>query len=154
MSNLSLSYPSWYIILCILLGVAYAVLLYVRSGTFKEKNWLHWVLGFIRAALVSLLAILLLSPQIKSILTETKKPIIVVAQDNSESILANMSTEEKSAFQSSYQQMTADLEKDYEVKTYSFGGKVKENMDFTFTDKVSNISELLNTVYDLSLIHI
>ncbi len=148
MSNLSLSYPSWYIILCILLGVAYAVLLYTRSGTFKENKWLHWVLGIMRAGLVSVLAILLLSPQIKSILTETKKPIIVVAQDNSESVTANMSKEEQASFQINYQQLKDELAKDYEVKTYSFGSEVRENMDFSYTDKVSNISEVLNTVYD------
>ena len=148
MSNLSLSYPSWYIILCILLGVAYAVLLYTRSGTFKENKWLHWVLGIMRAGLVSVLAILLLSPQIKSILTETKKPIIVVAQDNSESVTANMSKEEQASFQTNYQQLKDELAKDYEVKTYSFGSEVRENMDFSYTDKVSNISEVLNTVYD------
>lgn len=148
MSNLSLSYPSWYIILCVLLGILYAVILYTRSGTFKEKTWLHWVLGIVRGALVSLLAILLLSPQIKSILTETKKPIIVVAQDNSESILANMSKEEQESFQASYQKMSEDLAQDYEVKTYSFGSEVSEKMDFSYDDKVSNISEVLNTVYD------
>ncbi len=148
MSNLSLSYPSWYIILCVLLGVAYAMLLYTRSGTFKEKNWLYWVLGFVRAGLVSALALLLLSPQIKSILTETKKPIIVVAQDNSESVTANMSKEEQATFQTNYQQLKEDLAKDYEVKSYSFGSEVRENMDFSYTDKVSNISEVLNTVYD------
>ena len=148
MSNLSLSYPSWYILLCIILGIAYAVLLYARSGTFKEKNWLHWVLGFVRAGLVSVLAILLLSPQIKSILTETKKPIIVIAQDNSESVMANMSKEEQTTFQSDYQQLKEDLEQEYDVKSYSFGSEVRENMDFSYTDKVSNISEVLNTVYD------
>ena len=148
MSNISLSYPSWYILLCVLLGVAYAVLLYARSGTFKENNWLHWVLGFMRAGLVSVLAILLLSPQIKSILTETKKPIIVVAQDNSESVTANMSKEEQSAFQASYRQLKEELAQEYEVKSYSFGSEVRENMDFSYTDKVSNISEVLNTVYD------
>ncbi len=148
MSNISFPYPSWYIILCVLLGIAYAVLLYTRSGTFKEQTWLYWVLGIARAALVSMLAMLLLSPQIKSLLTETKKPIIVLAQDNSESVQSNMSEEEKTAFERDYKQLQTDLEQDYEVKTYSFGNEVRENMDFTYTDKVSNISQMLNTVYD------
>jgi len=148
MSNISFSYPHWYIILCILLGVGYAVVLYTRAGTFKENKWLHWVLGIARAALVSLLAILLLSPQIKSLLTETKKPIIVLAQDNSESVLANMSETEVTEFKDNFQSLHDNLEQNYEVQTYTFGSEVRENMDFTFTDKVSNISEMLNTVYD------
>jgi len=148
MSNISFSYPYWYVILCVLLGVVYAVLLYTKSGTFKEHNWLYWVLGIARGTLVSLLALLLLSPQIKSILTETKKPIIVLAQDNSESVLANMSETEKAEFEQNFTQLESDLTQEYEVKSYSFGSDVREKMDFTFTDKVSNISEVLNTVYD------
>jgi len=148
MSNISFSYPQWYIILCILLGVGYAVILYTRAGTFKEYKWLHWVLGVARAVLVTLLAMLLLSPQIKSLLTETKKPIIVLAQDNSESILANMSEQEVSEYKENFQNLQQNLEQDYQVQTYSFGSEVREKMDFTFTDKVSNVSEMLNTVYD------
>jgi len=148
MSNLSFSYPYWYVILCVLLGVAYAVLLYTKSDTFKEHKWLYWVLGIARGTLVSLLALLLLSPQIKSILTETKRPIIVIAQDNSESILANMSEIEKEDFKKNYSQLEADLAEEYEVISYTFGSEVREKMDFSYTDKVSNISEVLNTVYD------
>ncbi len=148
MSNISFSYPHWYIILCILLGVAYAVILYTRSNTFKDHKWLHWVLGIARAVLVSLLAMLLLSPQIKSLLTETKKPIIVLAQDNSESVVSSLSDQEKSDFEQNFQQLQEKLGEDYEVRSYSFGSEVREGMEFSYTDKVSNISEMLNTVYD------
>ena len=148
MSNISFPYPYWYIILCIALGIVYAVVLYTRSGTFKENNWLHWVLGIMRTALVSLLAILLLSPQIKSILTETKKPIVVIAQDNSESISAGMTEAERESFNADYAALRDELAQEYDVKSYSFGSDVTENLDFTYTDKVSNISEVLNTVYD------
>ena len=52
-------------------------------------------------------------------------------------------------FQTQYQTLSENLKKDYEVMEYAFGSEVREGVDFEFKDKISNISDLLNTVYDL-----
>ena len=77
-----------------LLGLGIAGILYYRDTTFREQSKrLNWILGIIRFLGVTLLSMLLLSPLLKSLITETKKPVVVLAQDQSESILADMNEE-------------------------------------------------------------
>ena len=150
MENLSFQYPSWYILLCAFLGLAYAVFLYYRDKTFREQSKvLNAVLGTIRFLAVTFLAILLLSPLLKSLLTDVKKPVVVLAQDQSESIISEMNDSEKTAYQQSFESLAEALEPDYDLKRYSFGNGVREGIDFDFKDKVSNLSELLQNLYDL-----
>ena len=150
MENISFQYPSWYILLCMLLGVVYAVALYFGNKAFREQSKrLNWILGSLRFLTVTALAILLLSPLLKSVIREVKKPVIVLAQDQSESVLANLSEEQKTQYQQSFQQLSSNLSADYDLKEYAFGNEVREGIDFQTGDKVTNISELLKYLYDL-----
>lgn len=150
MENLSFQYPSWYLLLCLLLGLVYAMVLYYRNDAFKEKGKiLNWVLGIFRFLVVSLLSILLLSPLLKSVVQDIKKPVIVIAQDQSESILSDMSEAEKTQYESTFKAFETALGDEYDVKQYAFGNEVREGIDFEFSDKVSNISEFLKYIYDL-----
>ena len=150
MNNLSFPYPTWYLLLCLLLGLVFAFVLYFKNKSFPERtSTLSWVLGLIRFLCIGAIAVLLLSPLLKSTLTETKKPVVVLAQDVSESILAEMSPEEKTKYQQDFSNLSTALNEDYEVKEYAFGSEVREGIDFEFTDKASNISDLLGNVYDL-----
>ena len=80
-------------------------------------------------------------------LREVEKPIIVVAQDNTESIVINKdSAYYRGEYQNSWYSFIDQLDDKYEVKTYSFGDKISENTDFTFNEKQTDISELLNEI--------
>ncbi|MDX1941520.1 MAG: hypothetical protein SFU99_13260 [Saprospiraceae bacterium] len=150
MANLTFQYPAWYLILCVLLGAAYALILYYRDKTFHEQSQrLNWLLGALRFITVTLLSMLLLSPLLKSLITESKKPVIILAQDQSESVAAEMNEQERTAYQKSFEDLAKELARDYEVQQYAFGGEVREGVDFTFQDKVTNVSKLLTNVYDL-----
>lgn len=149
MEGITFQYPTWYLILCVLLGLAYALGLYYRDKTFKEQSTgLKWFFAALRMLTVTALSILLLSPLLKSILTETKKPIVVLAQDQSESIKSDMSEEDLVTYQQQVQRLSEELSKDYDLKKYAFGARVREGIDYQFEDKVSNISELLTGLYD------
>ena len=150
MENISLQYPSWYIIFCLALGLGYALLLYFRDQTFKDQpNYLKRIMAFFRFLTVSLLSLLLLSPLLKSLITEVKKPVIVIAQDQSESVKSNMSEDDLLKYKQSVEQLESELSEEYELKQYSFGNEVREGIDFKFEDKVSNLSEVLKSMYDL-----
>ncbi len=150
MGGLTFQYSPWFIILCLLLGLAYALVLYFRDRQFKEQaSWLNWVLGILRFLLVSLIAILLLAPFLRSLVTETKKPVVVVAQDVSESVIAGMDEEAIEQYKTDVKGIRSALDGQYEVRQYAFGESTRETEDFDFTDKVTNISEALQTVYDL-----
>ena len=120
MENLSFQYPAWYLLLCLALGIGYALMVYFRDKTFlEEANWLKWLMGILRTLAVSLLAALLLSPLIKSLVTDTKKPIVVLAQDHSESVMEEMSTESLQQYKNNYATLKAGLQENYEVKELS-----------------------------------
>jgi len=150
MESISLQYPAWYLIFCLLLGLAYALVLYYRDKTFREQSEnLNRLLGAVRFTAVSIIAILLLSPLLKSIFTESKKPVIVLAQDQSESIPAGTKTETLKKYQEDFNALAENLSADYEVKQLAFGHELKEGINFEYKEKVTNISQLLNGINDL-----
>lgn len=150
MLDLTFQYPAWFLIFCALLGLGYALLLYYRDQTFREQApSLHRWLGLLRWLAVTLLSALLLSPLLKSYFNETKKPIVVLAQDHSESVATELKGESLERYKQDWTALRDALSEQYEVHELAFGDQVREGIDFNLTDKVSNFSQLLRGVYDL-----
>jgi hypothetical protein len=76
-------YSPWWIVLCLLLGLGYAMFFYFNS---KFEKKFKWVLAILRGLLVSLLAFLLLNPLMKYITSTILKPSVVVLFDDSQSM--------------------------------------------------------------------
>ncbi len=149
LESLTFQYPNWYFVFCVLAGIIGASLLYFRDDTFKDQpSWFRWALSILRFLSVGFIALLLLEPLLKSLITETKKPIVVIAQDVSESISNEMKEEQLTDYQSVITNLKTSLEEKYEVRTYGFGSEVREGLDFEFKDKVSDVSEMMQSVYD------
>lgn len=70
--------------MCLLLGLLYAWLMYRQPVNLS--NTFRYVLAGARALVVFLIALLLVSPLVKSVSYKPEKPLILIAQDNSESI--------------------------------------------------------------------
>ena len=146
MENIIFQYPKWYILFCIALGVLFALAMYLKDGRFKEQAaWFKWILGFLRAGAVSILAFLLLSPLIKSILENQRNPIIIMMEDSTESIsqaLKNNAT--------SYNQQLDGLEnglkEKFDVKRFHFGDTVETGKADSLDSKVSNISNAIKYI--------
>ncbi len=150
MESLSFQYPAWYLFLCVLLGIVYAAGLYYKDKTFAEHSvWLTRGLGVLRFISATFLAILLLQPLLRSLLTETKKPVVVMAQDASTSVGMSFKTESLESYQKAWRALKKDIGKRYDVKEYSFGSSVREGVDFGLEDKRSDISGVLGDVSDL-----
>lgn len=150
MLELTFQYPAWFLIFCVLLGAGYAALLYYRDNTFREQpRTVTIIMAALRFLAVTLLAILLLSPLLKSLLVETKKPVVVLAQDVSESVAVDLNGTALDTYKQQWQALKDGLSADYEVHELAFGDEVREKNDFQFGDKVTNMSELLRGIYDL-----
>ncbi|MDP9047948.1 MAG: hypothetical protein M3N14_07410 [Bacteroidota bacterium] len=74
----------WWVPVCLLLGFVYAWLLYRSPVTLGKK--FRYLLFVFRALVVSLIAFLLLSPLVKSVSYNPQKPLVLVLQDNSQSV--------------------------------------------------------------------
>ena len=146
--SLVTEYPIWFSLFCLMAGAAYALLLYYKESRLTEvQAWLKWMLAFFRFAVVSLLAFLLLSPLLKTIFREVEKPVIVVAQDNSESIVIG---KDSSYYRTEYKQKLNEfiqkLSDKYEVKTYSFGDNISNAIPYSFNEKQTDISLLMKEI--------
>ena len=102
----------------------------------------------LRFLIVTLISFLLLSPLIRTIKRTVEKPVIVIAQDNSESLIAgNDSSFYKKEYKKNLEKLINELTDKYDVRTYSFADKIKEVTTFdslNFKDKQTNISALFD----------
>ena len=144
---LNFQYPIWYISMCILFGALLSALLYYKDTRFKElAQPIKYIMAMLRALAGTLLAVFLLSPMLKTVKTEIKKPVIVIAQDASESV--GIAVKDSAAFKQQLETLSSSLNEQFDVKKYAFGEKVREGFDVGFKDKLTNIAEVLNNIYD------
>lgn len=151
-SGLSFQYPFWFIILCIALGAAYAALLYYNDKTFDEKSsgnkWWQRGMAAFRFLAVTVLAILLLSPFIRTRNTQKFKPIVVLLHDNSESVKNGLKGD-TALYAQKLGKLRDALSSKYEIAEYSVGDNLRKDIDYSFTDKSSNLSGAIDEVNDL-----
>jgi hypothetical protein len=153
--NIVTEYPWWFLSFCIIAGAGYAGILYYRDKKLQEVSiWLIRAMAAFRFLVVTIIAFLLLSPLLKTVERSVEKPVIIIAQDNSESLIAGKdSSFYKKEYKEKLSELISGLSDKYEVRTYSFADKVKElgNVDsLVFNEKQTDISaffEELETRY-------
>ena len=152
-NSLTFQYPAWFILLCIALGALYAGVLYYRNSFIKDpdsrqRNIMRGLAAF-RFIAVTVIAILLLSPFIKTKSTETQKPVIVFLQDNTESVKNSFARDDSAKYVTGVKDLLETLGKKYDVKTYSFDDKLKDSLSLSFKGKATNISDNLGDIFNL-----
>ncbi len=153
MSSLTFQFSSYWLLVCALSGLLYAFVLYYRERHFTEsgKNpkWWIYALAFVRAGVVFFIAALLLSPLLKLVNHEIEKPIILLAQDNSASIRMHFKQQDSVAYTNNLNKLRDALSKNYDVKTYLVGSKVREGSQPDYRDGSTNFSDFFEQVQNL-----
>lgn len=138
----------WLLIPSLIIGAAYALLLYIRKQGFRHESWgkpINYVLASLRFVLVSLLCLLLVGPFIKQIKNTLEQPIVVFAVDNSTSISAVDSagtTDLKSAMETAAATL-ADEGYSLDIRTYN-GLQTLDSLQFNHPS--SNLTGLLSGI--------
>lgn len=147
--NVEFSYPIWLVFVCVLLGVIYSVLFYRKEKLLSEvSNWIIYSMALLRFSVVTILALLLMEPLIQNETQTIEKPIVVIAQDNSQSVVLNKdSLFYQEEFQNKLNALKEKLSEKYEVKTLSFGEKLSDGFTFSFDEKQTDFSLLLDDLY-------
>ncbi len=151
----------WWILVCLLVGAAYAFAMYqpvFRRGTVGvsgggtvggfDRN-LTYGLAALRFVVVSVLCFLLLDPLIRSLTTITEKPKVVLAIDNSESVVTAGRPALNKPLQQLQQLRDALTEKGLDVAVRTFGDSSEATTDLTqipFTQRTTNLSSLLSGI--------
>jgi hypothetical protein len=136
------SVSGWWVPVCIILGVLYAWLLY-RQPVNLGKTF-RIVLAMLRAVVVFAIAMLLVSPLVKSVKYDPQKPLVLIAQDNSSSINtfkpAGFST---SQFINDLSKLKQELGDQYDVQEFNFSKDLSNGLSDKFTGKQTDISAAL-----------
>lgn len=146
--SITTKYSLWLTFLCIGLAALYSYILYREDTKFEELTiWKVRTMMALRFATVFFLAFLLLSPMLKTLSRYIEKPILVIAQDNSESVAIN---KDSAFYRNEYPRLYNDFKKklsgDYEINEYSFGEKLVKGISFSYNDKETNYSDLFEEI--------
>ncbi len=149
--NIITESPSWFIVFCLLAGFVYTFILYRKDKKFSEVNlWLIRLMAAFRFLVVTILCFLLLSPLLKTVSRTTEKPVIVIAQDNSESLVVGKdSAYYRNEYKANLQKLMNVLGEKYDVRLYSFADKIRQlssSDSLSFNEKQTDISALFDEI--------
>lgn len=139
---------SWgFILLCVAIALAGSYALYYLGTDTGLNPSLKKILATLRFITLFVVAFYLLQPLIKNLQRTVQKPIIVVVQDNSNSLLKyNDSAFVRTQYPTKINELVNALSGKYDVKTLSFGATSTDKLALTFTDKRTNISQVLKDI--------
>jgi hypothetical protein len=147
--QLTLEYPSWYLVFCLVAGLGFAGVLYYREKTFSDRPaWVRTFMAALRFLSAALLVFFLLSPVLRAVQRESRKPILIIAQDASESVGNTLKGKDREAYLGQLQRLGGDLGRDFDVRYYAFGSSVREGLDTAFRDKASDLAGFLRYASD------
>ncbi len=137
-------YPLWLMVLPILAGLLYAGLLYgnIKKSFFSKK--IRLLLTALRFIVITVLAFLLLSPLIKTFVYDVEKPIIVIAHDNSASVITHDTASWLPKYRNDLTTLINKLGDRYDVVTGSFGEKWKDTLLLSFDHKQTDIASIFD----------
>lgn len=146
MTNLSLTYSFWWIIICLVIGAGYAWIQYTKKSPWSKQ--LNYGLASVRLILVAFISFFLLEPYFQSITNYFQKPLMVIAIDNSESMKINLPTNKLSELRSKIGEIENALtDKGFEVKLLDLNGNAIEKIDsLKFDNSSTDLSTQLNKV--------
>ncbi len=143
MNALQFDYPTPYLFLCGFIAIVYAVVLYYKDIRWADKSSaLPWLLGTLRAIVVFILSLLLLSPFLTYFEEKTEEPVVLLAIDDSES----MTISEDSVLQQIHQlpDLLRDQLQGFEHLDVKFGEEVSSLDSSGFQQVKTNISAVFD----------
>ncbi|MCH2198795.1 MAG: hypothetical protein MK081_08420 [Flavobacteriales bacterium] len=143
--------PNWLIAVCLLLAALFAVFLYRKDRLNRHLSiGTRAFLGVLRFVALFLLSLFLLHPLVRTINREVEEPLVVVVQDNSESlVMAKDSAFVKNEWPAQLDDLISQIGDKYEVRPYTFGSTLREGIDsISFTEKSTDISKLFDGIYN------
>ncbi|MDO8992703.1 MAG: hypothetical protein Q7U83_06555 [Daejeonella sp.] len=136
-----------WLLACMGLGISYAFLLYKPSGHLHKT--LRYFLFALRSIVIATIAFLLFSPLVKTINRTVEKPLIILAQDNSASILLSKTKNfNRQNYNNQLKKLEKDLSADYELRTFNFAEKIKSGLDVKYDGSLTDISSVFKLIDD------
>lgn len=137
----------WMIITAVLIGLAFAGLLYIYNKNQHYSKALTILLFSLRTIATSLIVLLLFNPFVKIKKKAIEPSTIIIAQDNSTSLIL---TKDSSFYKNKYplilDSLINNLNEEYAIDKYLFSDKVRNFDSIDYQDYYTDISEVLKTI--------
>ncbi|MBL7932246.1 MAG: VWA domain-containing protein [Bacteroidia bacterium] len=149
LSKIIVNSPWYFFVLSILFGLFTSYFLYFRNRKNKDAPLgVLRMMSILRFLYLCILCFLLLSILFKHIKTETEKPTIVLAIDNSSSMVGTGdSVKIRKEISQDLKSISQALGEKYELKTLLFGSRVTSGESLpAFTEKETDLENLINEV--------
>lgn len=145
--NIIFDYPWWFLLLCLLAGAVSSAVLYYNNKAVDLLNWQKKTLAAFRFIVTCVLAFLLLAPLIKLNTIQPQEPVILVFQDNTQSILAGKNPELlREQYLVMADSLINELETDFDVRLYTFGEEVKREDSIDFSERITDMSQIFTSL--------
>jgi len=142
-----LDYPWWIFFLGGILLVAVSFLFYRKDRKLEELNGsIKLLLASLRATLLVLLFFLLLKPFLKTLISETEKPLLAIAIDNSSSMLFTNDSLELRTIKEKITALETSLGNQFKLDIFRFGDVVESSSNLDFSFKTTDASALTTTL--------
>jgi len=146
MSQFSFQYPSYFIALAFILALVAAAILYYKSQQLADKSVGHkLILASLRGLTIFSLLLLLMNPTLRFYKKEIKKPELILALDESKSMVVKDSNW-LNEYKAGEEDLINALSDKYELSTYSFGQTVHTDNRFQFNESSTDIEGLLDKI--------
>ena len=135
------------IIISVLIGLCFATLLYISNKKQHYSKLLNTILFIIRSLSISLIVLLFFNPYIKVNNKVTEPSTIIIAQDNSNSLILNKdSVFYKKDYPLVLDTLVNNLNKKHSIDKYLFGNEVKDFDTIDYQDYYTDIHEVLKNI--------
>lgn len=129
----------WWVPACLVLGLVYAWLLY-RKPVSLAKNF-RVGLFTARMVVVTLIALLLVSPLVRSVNYNSQKPLVLIAQDNSGSVnFFKKPGQDPQKLIDDLAKLKKTLGDQYDVQEFHFGHHLDSGLSKSFNGKQTDIA--------------
>jgi hypothetical protein len=144
--NIIFPYPLWFILICLAGSALFSWILYHRELKFSSPSWLRYLLAFFRFAAVFIISLLLLTPLIRNIQEDVRKPIVIIAEDKSGSVSDVMSEGDLKSLNENIENLSAKLSENYDVRRVSFGSAAVMGEGDSTLRHSTNISDAMQYI--------
>ena len=135
------------IIISVLIGLCFATLLYISNKKQHYSKLLNTILFIIRSLSISLIVLLFFNPYIKVNNKVTEPSTIIIAQDNSNSLILNKdSVFYKKDYPLVLDTLVNNLNKKHSIVKYLFGNEAKDFDTIDYQDYYTDIHEVLKII--------
>lgn len=138
-------YSYWWILPAILISLAAAYFKFKKLSKLPDIAFgIRFIIAGLRFLVLFSLLLLLLNPALSVLHRIKEKPLLIVAQDNSASIIKNKdSLYYQHEYKASLEHAIGELQDKFEVVQLTFGASVHKNNDLQFNENRTDIAGVL-----------